>query len=108
MAKTWTDAPLLDVRNLSVQFTTRAGTVVLSAQENGPVCPTERGESCPESFPSNVSFTSTRDGEAWTASRAQLRIGLPPFCADQWCDVQHGTAPCCKRGAFCFVAVTAC
>ena len=88
--------------------TTRAGTVVLSAQENGPICPTERGESCPESFPSNVSFTSTRNGEAWTASRAQLRIGLPPFCADQWCDVQHGTAPCCKGGTFCFVVVTVC
>ena len=29
MAKTWTDAPLLDVRNLSVQFTTRAGTVTV-------------------------------------------------------------------------------
>ena len=29
MAKTRTDAPLLDVRNLSVQFTTRAGTVTV-------------------------------------------------------------------------------
>ncbi len=29
MAKTWTDAPLLEVRNLSVQFTTRAGTVTV-------------------------------------------------------------------------------
>ena len=29
MAKTPTDAPLLDVRNLSVQFTTRAGTVTV-------------------------------------------------------------------------------
>ena len=73
---------------------TTDGTVVFSVQENGQPCPTAKGEGCKTKFPSNVSLVHSLDGGRTFVGGAQLRIRVPPLCADQWCDQVSGHAPC--------------